>query len=58
MPKKLNMNDIAVRICEMEGGVQNLPISQVKEVLKCFGKIYIEEDLIAVWWKYCQRVGK
>lgn len=41
---KVNWNEIARDITKLEGGKVNLPIAQVKEVLRCFR--------IVLWLKY------
>ncbi len=35
----MNLNKLAVEICEIEGGKQELSIAQVKEVLKKLGTV-------------------
>ena len=32
--KKVNLNELAKAVCEQEGGKVNLPIAQVKEVIR------------------------
>lgn len=39
----LNMNDLAVEVTKREGGVVNLPIAQVKEVLAKLTDIMYED---------------
>ena len=36
--KSINLNDLAVKICKIEGGRKNLMISDVKEVMKIFAQ--------------------
>lgn len=35
----MNLNELAKEICKIEGGKKNLPIAQVKEVLKSLGSL-------------------
>lgn len=41
---KVNWNEIAHEIAALEGGKVNLPIAQIKEVLRCFR--------IVLWRRY------
>lgn len=38
----MNLNELAKEISKLEGGKINLPIAQIKEVLKCLGAILAE----------------
>lgn len=44
----VNLNKVAVEICEREGGHVNLPIAQVKEVMRHFIDVLTEHDLYDV----------
>ena len=48
----INLNDLAVLICEREGGKVNLSIAQVKEVLKhtldLLGEEYVSHPMAVV----------
>lgn len=35
----MNLNHIATKVALMEGGKVNLPIAQVKEVMRCYNKV-------------------
>lgn len=41
---KINWNEIAREVAALEGGKRNLPISQIREVLRCFR--------IVLWRRY------
>jgi hypothetical protein len=47
-PQKVNLNDLAREITLMEGGSVNLPIGQVKEVLKLAFTHLAQHDLFDV----------
>lgn len=48
MFEKINLNDLAVEITQEEGGVQNLNIAEVKEVLRITLDKLAEKPLGAV----------
>ena len=39
----MNLSQLAVQICKKEGGKVNLSIGQVREVIKCFFEVTIED---------------
>lgn len=40
-PKSLtNLNELALRVAEYEGGKKNLSIAQIKEVIACIGAVF------------------
>lgn len=43
MKKIKNANDLAKAVCKIEGGKVNLPIAQVKEVLRIVGDLMMHE---------------
>lgn len=45
----INMNQLAVKICEREGKKKELDIAQVKEVLKVLTELFSEEVVKGKW---------
>lgn len=41
---KVNLNELAREISDLEGGKKNLSIAQIKEVINCLGKILRSMD--------------
>jgi len=39
----MNLNQLAVEICKKEAGKINLTIGQVREVIKCFFEVTVEQ---------------
>lgn len=53
----MNLNELAREICKREGGKVNLPIAQVKEVIRIYRMIEQEEQikLLAAYLKKYKR---
>lgn len=51
----MNLNKIAVEISKREGGKVNLPIAQVKEVLRHALEILDEMNPVTLWDELLQR---
>lgn len=50
----MNMNELALKICQVEAGKTQLTIAQVKEVLRCLADMFCESDeIVDTWNKYC-----
>lgn len=51
-----NMNTLVRKICELEGGKVNIPIAQVKEIMRVARDIMVDDfDYLKVWELYLKR---
>lgn len=48
----MNLNELAVEICELEGLKKGQSIAQVKETLRVLFKNFDLEDIVKIWIKY------
>jgi len=52
----MNLNELAKEVCSIEGGKVNLPIAQVKEVMRCLftrtSDKYTLDEVIDIMEKY------
>ena len=52
----LNLNQLAVAISKIEGKKINLPIAQIKEVLRCFGDVVFDLDDHMMFLEICSKL--
>jgi hypothetical protein len=59
MKEPKNLNELAVLITKYEGGVRQVDIAQVKEVMKVMAKIFVKyPKAFYLFFRYMLRVGK
>jgi len=52
----LNLHQLAVAISKIEGKKINLPIAQIKEVLRCFGDVVFDLDDDMLFLEICSKL--